>query len=88
MNEVWQDATPSVLVAASWQAAEPSNDPVAGEDEKVTDPVGVVAPLELVSVTVAVQAVAIPIDTDPGEQETPVDVLDGGVDAPPPQASS
>ena len=41
---------------------------------KLTELVGVVAPLEAVSVTVAVQVVALPVLTELGAHETLVDV--------------
>jgi hypothetical protein len=74
VNEIWQDATPVVLVAARVQLAGLPNDPDVGADVKLTVPVGVLAPLEAVSVTVAVHVDALPVLTDPGEQDTPVDV--------------
>jgi hypothetical protein len=46
-------------------------------DVKVTFPVGVVAPLDAVSVTVAVQDVAWPVVTVPGEHVTAVLVGSG-----------
>jgi hypothetical protein len=74
VNVRWQDATPVVPVAANVQLPEPPNAPDVGEAVKLTDPVGVVAPVEAVSVTVAVQVVALPVLSDAGEHETPVDV--------------
>jgi len=74
VNEIWQDATAVVPVAASVQLPELPNDPDVGEAVKLTDPDGVVAPLDAVSVTVAVHDVALPTTTDDGEQATLVDV--------------
>ncbi len=71
---IWHDATPVVPVAASVQLPELPNEAVVGEDVKLTDPVGVLAPLDAVSVTVAVHDVALPVLTDAGEQATAVDV--------------
>ena len=56
------------------QLLELPNTPVVGEDVKLTVPVGVLAPLDAVSVTVAVQVVALPVATDVGEHATCVDV--------------
>ena len=74
MNVTAQEAVPTVPVAASVQLPELPNAPVVGEDVKLTVPVGVLAPLELVSVTVAVHVVALPVATDVGEHATLVDV--------------
>ena len=80
VNVRWQDATPVVPVAASVQLPELPNDPDVGEDVKLTDPVGVVAPDEAVSVTVAVHVDALPVATELGEQLTLVDVGSGAGD--------
>jgi hypothetical protein len=56
------------------QLPELPNAPDVGEDVKLTVPVGVVAPLVAVSVTVAVHDVALPTTTDVGEHATLVDV--------------
>jgi hypothetical protein len=74
VNETPQDATPVVPVAASAQLPELPKDPVAGELVKLTVPVGVVAPLARVSVTVAVHVVALPLVIDAGEHDTAVAV--------------
>jgi hypothetical protein len=71
---IWQDAIPTVLVAAKVQFAVLPNDPAVGDAVKLTDPVGVVAPLDAVSVTVALHVVAFATLTDAGEHEAPVDV--------------
>ena len=65
-------------VAASVQLPELPNEPVVGEAVKLTAAVGVLAPLDAVSVTVAVQVVALPVATDEGEQPTLVDVGSSG----------
>ena len=57
------------------QLPELPNTPVVGEDVKLTVPVDVLAPLDAVSVTVAVQVVALPNATDVGERAT---LVDGG----------
>ena len=85
VNETPQDATPVVPVAASAQLPELPKDPVAGELVKLTVPVGVVAPLVRVSVTVAVHVVSLPLLNDAGAHTTPVDVESSaliGEDAP------
>jgi hypothetical protein len=63
-----------VLVAAKVQFAVLPSDAVVGDAVKPTDPVAVVAPLDAVSVTVAVHVVAFATLTDAGEHDTPVDV--------------
>jgi hypothetical protein len=73
VKDTRQDATPTELVAASVQLVLP-NDPVVGDELKLTDPVGVLAPLEGVSVTIAVHVVALPNVSDVGEQATLVEV--------------
>ena len=67
VNVVWQAAIPVVV---AWRVQVPglANCPVVGEAVKVTVPVGVLAPLDWVSVTVAVQVVAVPVLTVLGEQ--------------------
>jgi len=74
VNVIWQDATPAVLVAAKVQFAVVLTDALVDDAVKLTDPVAVVAPLDAVSVTVAVHVVAFATLTDAGEHETPVDV--------------
>ena len=74
MNVSWQVAVPVVLVAASVQLLELPNEPDVGEDVKLTVPVGVLAPLAAVSVTVAVHVAAVPVVTVVGEHATVVDV--------------
>jgi hypothetical protein len=74
VNDTWQDATPVVPVPAKLQLPEVPNDPVVGELPKLTDPVGVVAPLDAVSVTVAVHATTPATATSVGTHITPVDV--------------
>ena len=67
----------AVVPAANVQLAAELNVPVEFV-VKVTAPVGVDAPLEDVSVTVAVQVVGVPTWTDPGEHVTVVEVGWGG----------
>jgi hypothetical protein len=63
---------PTVLVGASVQV--PPLDKLPAADElTVTVPVGVVAPLAAVSVTVVVHVVAVPTSTDGGEQSRLLD---------------
>jgi hypothetical protein len=50
------------------------NTPVVGEDVKLTVPVGVLAPLEAVSVTIAVHVTSPLVTTGEAEQPTLVDV--------------
>ncbi len=64
----WQAAAPVVPVPASVQLPELPNAPVVGKEVKLTIPVGVLAPLELVSVTVAVHVLVLPAATELGEQ--------------------
>jgi hypothetical protein len=77
VNDTAHDATP-VLVALNMQLPELPNVPDVGEDVKLTEPVGVLAPLDAVSVTVAVHDVPVPTVTDDGEHETLVDVASTG----------
>jgi len=63
-----------VPVTASVQLPELPNDPDVGDAVKLTVPDGVLAPLDAVSVTVAVHDAELPTVTDEGEQPTPVDV--------------
>ena len=72
MNAIWQDATPVVAVAWRVQLPALAKRPEVGDDVKLTVPVGVLAPLVWVSVTVAVQVVAVPVLTEAGEQATAV----------------
>jgi len=81
----WQEAVPFVPAAARAQLPELPNDPVVGADAKLTVPVGVLAPLDAVSVTVAVHVVALPVTTEAGEHPTLVEV--GSAGDPPPLAS-
>ena len=68
---------PLVLVAASVQLPELPNAPLVGEDPNPTVPVGVVAPVEAVSVTVTVHVDGLPVVTGEGVQEALVDVGSG-----------
>ena len=68
------DATPVVPVAASVQLPELPNDPDVGDAVKLTIPVGVLAPLEVVSVTIARHVVALPSVSAVGEHATLVEV--------------
>ncbi len=79
VNESRQNAIPAVPLACSVQLAELPNDPVVGELVKPTVPVGVVAPLDAVSLTATVHVVAVPSLTEPGEHATAVAVesIDG-----------
>jgi hypothetical protein len=74
VKEISQDATPIVPIAASAQLPELPNDPVVGEDVKLTDPDGVVAPLDAVSVTVTVHDVVLPTTTESHWRPKLVDV--------------
>lgn len=76
VNVTEQDAVPSVAVAASVHARELPNDPTESE-VKLTWPVGVVAPLDAVSVTVAVHVVGLSMPTEVGEHATAVLVGSG-----------
>jgi hypothetical protein len=67
------DATPVVPVAVSVQLPELLNSSEGGQ-LKLTVPDGVVAPLDAVSVTVALHTVALSTVTELGEQPTLVDV--------------
>ena len=78
MNVSWHEAVPLVLVPASAQVPELAKEPEVGAELKLTVPVGVLAPLDTVSVTVAVHIEALPVATDDGEQLTLVD--DGSSD--------
>ncbi len=73
MNVTEHDA---LLVPDDWsvQLPELPNVPPLGEAPKLTVPVGVLAPLVAVSVTVAVHDVALPAAADVGEQPTMVEV--------------
>ena len=62
--------------------------PVVGDALKLTVPGGALAPLNAVSVTVAVQVLALPVVTEFGEQATLVDVASTGVLLPTPNTSS
>ena len=64
---IWQDAI--AVVAVAWRVQLPglAKCPEVREDVKLTVPVGVLAPLDWVSVTVAVQVVAVPVLTELGE---------------------
>jgi hypothetical protein len=79
VNVSWQEAIPVVPVVASAQLPELPNEPVVGDEAKLTVPVGVLAPLEAVSVTVAVHVEGAPVVTDEGEHATLVDVGAGFV---------
>ena len=65
---IWQDAIPVVPVAWRVQLPALPKWPEVGEAVKLTVPVGVLAPLDWVSVTVAVHVVAVPALTELGEQ--------------------
>ena len=69
---------PVVAVAASVQLPELPNEPHAGADVKLTVPVGVLAPLVTVSVTVAAHAMAAPVGVGEGAHATAVE--DGSVE--------
>ena len=64
---VWQAAMPVVAVALRVQLPG-LKWPVVGEAVKLTVPVGVLAPVDWVSVTVAVHVVAVPVLTVLGVQ--------------------
>jgi hypothetical protein len=72
VNVVWQDAIAVVPVAWRVQLPGLANWPAVEEAVKLTVPVGVLAPLDWVSVTVAVQVVAVPVVTGLGEQASEV----------------
>jgi len=74
VNVSWQDAVAVLPVAASVQLAELPNDPEFGAAAKLAVPVGVLAPVAAVSVTVAVHVVPVPTVSADGEQPTLVDV--------------
>ena len=74
VNDSSQYAIPAVPVAASAQSPEFPNAPDVGRAVQVTVPVGVLARLEAVSITIAVHVIARPVATDKGEHATPVDV--------------
>ena len=61
-------------MAASEQLPELPNDPEVGEALRLIIPVGVFAPLEAVSVTVARHVVAAPSVSEVGEHDTLVEV--------------
>jgi hypothetical protein len=67
------EATPVIAVATKAHPPMP-DDPDVGDTVKLTVPVGVEAPLEAVSVTIAVHAVGLPTATAVGEQATVVAV--------------
>jgi hypothetical protein len=71
VKDSWHEATPAVAVAARMQepSPPPPNDPLS-DVENSTGPVGVLTPFVAVSVTVAVQTVAVPSVTDEGRQLT------------------
>jgi hypothetical protein len=79
VNDTWHVDEPAPLAGASVQLPEPPKEPDVGCEVNLTVPVGLVAPLDAVSVTVAVHVVALPVDTEPGEQLTLVDVGLGAV---------
>jgi hypothetical protein len=74
VNTVLQDAAPLASVPVRKQLLVLSKVPDVGDVVKATVPVGVVAPSEAVSVTVAVQVVDEPVARLVGEHDTPVDV--------------
>jgi hypothetical protein len=73
VNVTWQEAVPVVPVGASVQLPEVPNVPVVGDEVKLTVPVGVLTPLDAVSLTVAVHDVAVPVATGEGEHATTVE---------------
>jgi hypothetical protein len=68
VNVIWQDAIPVVPVALRVQLPALPKWPEVGEAVKLTVPVGVLAPLDWVSVTIAAQVVAVPVLTERGVQ--------------------
>lgn len=76
VNLIRHEAVSTALVAASSQLSEPPNRPVSGDAVKWTRPVGLLAPLD--ALTVAAQVVTVDRGSELGEQLTVVDDAPSG----------